>query len=93
MQQPKLQLCSDLKVIYDYELAHGNTLAAIAAPAGTECPYAVILAKPLKICETPEADNLPEFIQYWESRDPHYEIEAGFVCSKHRHSIAGPLAD
>jgi len=48
MQQAIL-LCDDLKEVYDFEVQHGNTLDYIAEPAGSNCPYAVVFKKPLKI--------------------------------------------
>ena len=93
MTAPKLLLCSDLRPIYDHELADGNYVASVAAPAGTKCAYAVTFAAPLTFVDTQAAEGLPSFIQYWECRDPHYDLEAGYFCAKHQHSVAGPLRD
>jgi hypothetical protein len=93
MSDTKLQLCDDLRLVYDFEVAHGNFVTAISAPAGTKCSYEVIFSEPLKIIGTTNAMQLPEFLQYWENRDPHYDIEAGYFCPKHKHSVAGPLED
>lgn len=91
MTAPKLQLCADLRPIYDFELAHGNYVTGVAAPAGMKCDYAVSFAEPLHFIGTPAAENLPATVEYWECCDPHYEIEAGYFCHKHQHSIAGPI--
>lgn len=91
MAAPKLQLCADLRPICDFEIAKGNLVAGVAAPVGTKCAYAVSFAEPLAFIGTPAAENLPAHVQYWECRDPHYEIEAGYFCSTHKHSIAGPI--
>ena len=87
------QLCADLRGVYEYEITHGNMVLRIDEPAGTECPYAVIFAEPLKIWGTPDTGNIPKVVEYWESRDPHYARESGFVCTQHRHAIAGPTSD
>jgi len=93
MTAPKLLLCADLRPIYDFEIQNGNYIASVQAPAGTKCDYAVVFAEPLTFIGTPAADHLPATVQYWECRDPHYDVEAGYFCQKHRHSIAGPLLD
>jgi hypothetical protein len=36
---------------------------------------------------------LPSDVKLWESRDPHYSIEAGFSSATSRHSIAGPIEE
>ena len=91
MPAPKLKLCSDLRPIYDHELAHGNYVASVTAPAGTKCDYAIVFAEPLNFIDSAAAENLPPTVEYWECRDPHYDIEAGYFCAKHSHSISGPL--
>jgi len=88
-----LNLCPDLQLVYDYEVAHGNAVIRIDSPAGIECEYAVVFSEPLKICGTPQTDELPSFVMHWESHDSHYPTEAGFFCSEHRHSVAGPVLD
>lgn len=93
MTPPKLCLCSDLRPIYDHELTAGNFVSSITAPAGTKCAYAVTFAEPLTFVDSPAAEFLPSYIQYWECRDPYHDLEAGYFCSKHRHSVAGPLRD
>lgn len=86
------KLCPDLQFICDFELAHGNVVSHIEEPAGTSCEYAVVFTEPLRIVGTAKSEELPPFVTHWESRDPHYPVEAGFFCTKHRHSVAGPIA-
>jgi len=85
--------CPDLQAIHDYEVAQGNSVAHIEAPAGTACRYAVVFSQPLKIRRTPQVAEIPSGVRYWECRDPHYAIEAGYYCEQHQHSVAGPLVD
>jgi hypothetical protein len=87
------QLCADLRGIYEYEIEHGNAVLRVDEPAGTECPYAVIFAENLRICGTVGTGKIPTVVRYWESRDPHYPAEVGFVCTEHRHVVAGPVVD
>jgi len=86
-------ICADLRIVYDYEIAHGNTIVRIDAPAGSECEYALVFADSLKIWGTAKTGELPLVVRSWECRDTHYPIEAGFYCGEHRHSIAGPISD
>jgi hypothetical protein len=88
-----IAICPDLRLVYDYEVAHGNTVTRIDAPAGTTCEYAIVFAEPLKILGTAATGEMPPVVKHWECRDTHYAIEAGFFCREHRHSIAGPLVD
>jgi hypothetical protein len=86
-------ICPDLRLVYDNEIANGNSVERIDAPAGTECEYAVVFNQPLMIWGAPKTAELASTVKYWECRDSHYAIEAGYFCSKHRHSIAGPVPD
>jgi len=84
-------LSKALQVILDFELARGNTIVRIDQPAGTHCPLAVVLLKPLNIAGLKAAHSLPATVDTWENRDSHYPLEAGYVCEQSRHAIAGPL--
>jgi hypothetical protein len=88
-----ISICPDLRLVYDYEVAHGNTVARIDAPAGTECEYAIVFAEPLKIWGTAKTGEISPAVKYWECLDTHYAIEVGFYCREHRHSVAGPAID
>lgn len=86
------KLSRDLQAILDLELGLGNEIAYIAEPAGTECPYAVGLKRPLHDAEIRERGLLPPWVTPWANvDDPHYDLERGYRCEKTRHSIAGPL--
>jgi hypothetical protein len=88
-----IAICPDLRPVYDYEVAQGNVVTRIDAPAGTECEYAIIFGEPLKSLGIPDCEDPPDFMSHWECRDSHYPIEAGFFCREHRHCIAGPIHD
>jgi len=92
MASEVVNLCAELRVIYEYEIAHGNVVASVAAPAGTQCDYAIAFREPLKSWGAAEARSLPDAVRRWECNDTHYALEAGFYCSEHRHSVAGPIA-
>ena len=80
-----------MRPIFDLEIELGNELSHVEEPAGTRCPYAVVFKQPLHFQAIRERLQLPETIKFWDSRDPHYAIEAGFICETSRHSIAGPI--
>jgi hypothetical protein len=84
-------LSERLRGILEYELARGNLIARIDSPAGTRCPFAVVLAKPLDIRGYKDKHGLPAGTDTWENHDRHYPLEAGFVCERTRHAIAGPI--
>jgi hypothetical protein len=85
-------LAAPLQPIYELELRIGNEVDFIAEPAGTACPYAVALKRPLHLVEIDRELGLPSTVKYWESRDTHYPIEAGYQCEITRHTIAGPIS-
>ena len=85
------ELSENLRDILEYELARGNSISRIDQPAGTRCPLAVILSKPLDIRAYKAGHQLPANVQTWENRDRHYPLEAGYSCEHSRHAIAGPL--
>lgn len=87
------ELSQSLKPIFDWETARGNLVEYIAEPAGSSCPFAVVFAKPLDRAGIEQSIQLASSVKYWESRDSHYSIEAGYYCDASRHSISGPIPD
>ncbi len=85
-----MQLSTSLKPIYDLELSLGNEVIRVDEPAGSACPFAVVFRLPLHIDEIGSQLELPETVKLWESDDPHYAIERGYVCEESRHAISGP---
>ncbi len=93
MPQAHFGLCSHLAPVCDFEIQHGNRVVRVDAPAGSACPLAVIFAERLRILGTSTIGDLAPEVEYRESRDPHYPIEAGFGCKVCRHAVAGPTVD
>jgi hypothetical protein len=52
---------------------------------------AVNFREPLHTTEIRERLSLPEFVEYWECRDSHYELQSGYKCTRSGHVVAGPL--
>ena len=88
---PRRGLSEDLRGIYDLEIELGNELSHVEEPAGSACPYAVVFKRPLHLEAIHQRLTLSDGVKFWESRDPHYSIEAGFASATSRHSIAGPI--
>ena len=84
-------LSDNLRGVLAFELARGNAIARVDRPAGSRCPLAVILARPLDIAGFKAANGLPSGVGTWENRDSHYPIEAGYLCERTRHALAGPI--
>ncbi|HRT88361.1 MAG TPA: hypothetical protein P5296_17265 [Anaerohalosphaeraceae bacterium] len=85
------KLSSNLRSIYDLELALGNEVVHVYEPAGDRCPLEIIFKKPLHKAEIASRLKLGSDVTWWENRDPHYSIESGYMCEQTRHALAGPL--
>jgi hypothetical protein len=83
-------LSAALLPMLQFELARGNRIERVDQPAGTDCPLAVILAHPLDIEGYQRQQALPAQVKTWENRDRHYPLEAGYLCERTRHALAGP---
>lgn len=85
-----VQLCPDLRPIYELEISLGNGVERVEEFLYTECDLAVAFSKPLHFTEIEKKINLPASVKRWANKDTHYSIEAGYYCSACKHSIAGP---
>ena len=85
------KLSPGLRPIVELELLLGTAIHCVQTEGWSRCPLAVRLARPLHFAEIAARLKLPETVERWENRDPHYDIEAGFSCEKTRHAIAGPI--
>jgi len=85
-------LAESLRPVLEFELARGNTVVRVDSPAGSRCPLAVIFARPLDFAGFSSAHTLPSTVDMWQNGDSHYPIEAGYICERTRHALAGPLA-
>ena len=90
--KPVPDLSVNLQPIFEYEIGRGNSVERIDRPAGTNCPLAVIFARPLDIEGFTRTHRLPQTVNTWANRDKHYPLEDGYVCEKTRHALAGPAA-
>lgn len=85
------RLSANLRPIFELELRLGNQIARVDEPAGTSCPLAVVFASALHFDAIGRDLTLSESVERWVSRDPHFRLEAGFLCKDTRHCLAGPL--
>ncbi len=83
-------LSPHLRALYDLELSLGNVIVRTDRDAWTQCPLAVVFHDPLHFDDAKQL-IIPDCVKRWESRDPHYAIEAGWFCEQTRHSLSGPL--
>lgn len=86
-----MKLSPYLEPIYNLELSLGNEVERIDEPSWSNCPYGIYFKDKLHFEEIKEKLNLPPFIKYWENKDSHYSLEAGFLCKETMHLISGPL--
>jgi hypothetical protein len=86
-------LSEALRGVVEYELGQGNNIVRIDTPAVSRCPFAVIFAKPLDFGGFQSSRGLPGGVKIWENYDRHYDIEAGYVCERTRHIVAGPISE
>lgn len=84
-------LSEKLQSMLQFELERGNSIERIEQPAGTRCPMAVVLSKPLDIAGFKATHGLPSGVDTWENHDRHYPTQAGYVCERTRHALAGPI--
>lgn len=90
MQHITPDICDHLLGLYRYEIANGNTVAAIAASHGFR--IAVRFNVQLKVWGTPATGDIPKPVRYWDSGDGP-EPEAGFECPEHQHAVIGSTVD
>lgn len=86
-----MKLSDDLRPIHDLEIELGNAVVRIDAPAGTACPLAVVFRDPIHFEAAAARLALPDSVDRWINRDPHYPIEEGYYSKISRHTLAGPL--
>jgi hypothetical protein len=87
----QIEISADLKPILQLELQKGNRVVRVDVKMFTNCDFAVVMAEPLHFREVEQELRLPPAVRFWECRDTHYELGAGFFDDLARHSIAGPL--
>ena len=77
--------------LYELEIELGNCVLRVDRNAWSNCPLAVVFRNPLNFKIAMDEVEIPHCVKQWENRDPHYCIEAGWICEHSRHSLSGPL--
>ncbi len=77
--------------LVEFELSLGNLIKRVDEKFWTRCPLAIVFAGPLHFAQALAKGLISEGIQRWECRDPHYEIEAGYVDPVTCHTLSGPV--
>jgi hypothetical protein len=88
---PPRDLSADLRLLYEFELSMGNSVARIDRNLWSSCPLAIVFRDPLHLDEAAERLVLPGTVSRWENRDTHYDPEAGWRCATTGHALSGPL--
>ena len=91
LKMMQVEISADLDPILQLELGKGNRVVRVDVKMFTECDFAVVMAEPLHVREIGIELCLPPTVRFWECRDTHYELQAGYFDDLARHSIAGPL--
>jgi len=84
------RLCKTLQPILEAELAGGNSIESIEAPAGAKCPFAINLKNKINHKKI-SLLSLSNTVEKWQNTDRHYSVQSGYFCTKYKHSIAGPM--
>jgi len=88
---PQVEISADLDPILQLELRKGNRIVRVDKKQWTECEFALVMVEPLHFRDIEQELRLPSTVRFWECRDTHYELQAGYFDDLARHSIAGPL--
>lgn len=91
VQKARATLSPPLLALLDEELAAGNSILRIDEGLWSACPLAVNLSRVMRAV-APDRLTAND-LEWWECRDPHYELQAGVQCRKTRHCLAGPLEE
>ncbi|MES9880128.1 MAG: hypothetical protein ABW185_04525 [Sedimenticola sp.] len=62
------RLCKTLQPILEAELAEGNSIESIDAPAGSNCPFAINLKNRINYSKISEL-SLCNTVEAWENKD------------------------
>lgn len=87
----KLELFSpDLKPMLELELQLGNKIEQVNEWSSDDPRILVTLKKALHFPELKSQLQRPSTVEEWECWDLHYPLEAGLLCKKTGHTLAGP---
>lgn len=75
----------------EFELSLGNVINRVDENLWTACPLAIVFARLLHFAKAEARGLNREGVERWESRDPHYRFEAGYVDPATRHTLARPI--
>jgi hypothetical protein len=90
---PPRDLSADLRLLYEFELSMGNTVARIDRNLWSSFALTIVFHDPLHIPQAIERLTLSPHVGRWENRDTHYDLEAGWRCASTGHALSGPIAE
>ena len=93
-QAARQKLSPNLQVIYDIEVALGNTLVRVDEIDGSIPQMVVVFKNPLHRSEIETKTRILPPVYWMEERDEHYSrtAEGAYKCEDTGHAIVGPLA-
>jgi hypothetical protein len=86
----RIELCSELREIYDFEIKHGNKIDRIDRFVWDKIDVCVVFAFPLNIDKQNYDICINKTLLRYVNQDPHYPLETSYTAKEHRQSIAGP---
>ncbi len=86
-----MRLSKSLQPIYDHELSRGNEVVSVDEGTWSRSQLVIWFRYPLDVVGIKHDLTLPSSVRQYESRDPHYPLEIGYVDEETRHCIGGPI--
>lgn len=85
----RTELCDDLRLLYDVEIANGNRLERIDRFASDKADLVLAFSQPLftDVDGPPRTKNA---LERFQNTDPRYPQETSYTCAEERQAIAGP---
>ncbi|MDR1140854.1 MAG: hypothetical protein LBL62_04110, partial [Planctomycetaceae bacterium] len=85
-----MELCAELRKIYDFEIKYGNKIDRIDRFAWDKVDLSVVFAFPFIIEKQSGTVQVSESVLRYVNKDAHYPLETSYTSKDHRQSIAAP---
>jgi hypothetical protein len=82
--------CIEIKCVIEEEIALGNKIKEVVT-SWEKIKQVFEMQNPMSDFTKEKFQNFSNQLEYWESIDPHYAIENGFSCEKHKEGISFPM--
>lgn len=85
-----LDVCKHIEPVLKYELSRGNNVLDYSKD-WSQVNLSITLEFSMDVKGAKKILSDP--MMYWKNTDTHYSLQEGFLCTKCKQSIAGPLND